>query len=53
MAMTQWVPSCPLMMNIYGAKFEEHRFNTPRDLLDSVTYLFVERLMTSSLSSFA
>ena len=37
------------MMNIDGAKFEEHRFNTPRDMLDSVIYLFV----TSSLSSFA
>ena len=41
------------MMSIDGAKFEEHRFNTPRDMLDSVIYLFVERLMTSSLSSFA
>ena len=43
----------PFMMNIDGSKFEEHRFNTPRDMLDSVIYLFVERLMTSSLSSFA
>ena len=43
----------PFMMNIDGPKFEEHRFNTPRDMFDSVIYLFVERLMTSSLSSFA
>ena len=43
----------PFMMNIDGSKFEEHRFNTPRDMLDSVIYLFVERLMTSPLSSFA
>ena len=43
----------PFMMNIDGAKFEEHRFNTPRDMLDSVIYPFLERLMTSSLSSFA
>ena len=41
------------MLNIDGAKFEEHRFNTPRDTLYSVIYLFVEQLMTSSLSSFA
>ena len=43
----------PFLMNIDGSKVEEHRFNTPRDMLDSVIYLFVERLMTSSLSSFA
>ena len=43
----------PFTMNIDGAKFEEHRFNSPRDMLDSVIYLFVARLMTSSLSSFA
>ena len=43
----------PFMMNIDGSKFEEQCFNTPRDMLDSVIYLFVERLMTSSLSSFA
>ena len=28
----------PFMMNIDGAKFEEHRFNTPRDMLDSVIF---------------
>ena len=43
----------PFMMNIDGAKFEEHRFNTTRDMLDSVIYPFLERLMTSSPSSFA
>ena len=43
----------PFMMNIDGAKFEEDRFNTTRDMLDSVIYPFLERLMTSSLSSFA
>ena len=43
----------PFMMNIDGAKFEEHRFNTTRDMLDSVIYPFLDRLMTSSLSSFA
>ena len=57
-----WIQNCchgngcylvPFMMNIDGSKFEEHHFNTPRDTLDSVIYLFVERLMTSSLSSFA
>ena len=47
----QWRNGChrvPFMMNIDGAKFEEHRFNTPRDMLDSVIYPFLERLMTSS-----
>ena len=42
----------PFMMNIDGAKFEEHRFNTTRDMLDSMIYPFLERLMTSLLSSF-
>ena len=52
----QWRNGChlvPFMMNIDGAKFEEHHFNTTRDMLDSVIYSFLERLMTSSLSSFA
>ena len=54
MATAQRMPSCAFdMMNIDGAKFEEHRFNTTRDMLDSVIYPFLERLMTSSLSSFA
>ncbi len=38
---------------INGAKFEEHSTNFPRDIPDSVLHLFVEQLMTSSLSSFA
>ena len=38
---------------INGAKFEEHSSNIPRDIHDSVLHLFVEQLMTSSLSSFA
>ena len=38
---------------INGAKFEEHSSNMPRDIHDSVLYLFVEQLITSSLSSFA
>ena len=43
----------PFMMNIDGTKFEEHHSNILRDILDLVLYLFVEQLMTSSLSSFA
>ena len=38
---------------INGAKFEDHSSNIPRDIHDSVLHLFVEQLMTSSLSSFA
>ena len=36
---------------ISGAKFEEHRSNISRDILDSVFKM--ELLVTSSLSSFA
>ena len=34
MATAQRSHLVPFMMNIDGAKFEEHRFNTTRDMLD-------------------
>ena len=44
MATEQWCHLVPFMMNIYGAKFEERRFNILRDMLDSVIYLFCKTI---------